>query len=300
MSMTSTLPARSGAGAVRLEWSPFILMGPALITVAFFIFLPIVSVGVYSFWVTEPNGAVGEGVTLSHWAEFFTDSFYLGILLQTIKVSVLATLTSAVLGYPVAYTLALMGNRWRAALVLLLFLPSWISFVVRTMSWLHVLGPTGLINIGLKDMGVISQPLPLLYNDFSIYIGLVHYVITYMILNIYIGLQSVDRSVVDAARTLGANGRSAFLRVPFPLTLPALSAGCVLSFILCCGSYIAPMLLGGPGNVYFANLIYTAMIQQFDWSFGAVLALVFIIVLAVVLGVYGRLVGLSHLTKKMA
>ncbi|WP_431284340.1 ABC transporter permease [Humitalea sp. 24SJ18S-53] len=284
----------------RFEWPAWLLLAPALACVAMFIVMPLVTVGVYSFWQRSPIGIVEQVFTLDNWREFFGDSFYALILWRSIRLSLLAMLTAALLGYPVAYTLSRMGDRWRAALILLLFLPSWISFVVRTMSWLHVLGPTGLVNMSLQRMGLIFEPLPLLYNDFAIYIGLVHYVITYMILNIYIGLQSVDRNVVDAARTLGASDWQAFLAVTLPLSLPGLSAGCLLCFILASGSYITPMLLGGPGNIYFPNLIYEAMVPQLDWPFGAALALVFILVLVAVLLVYARIVGLSHLTKRAA
>lgn len=294
------MSAASPAARARFEWSHWLLVGPALACVFMFILVPLMAIGLNSFWQRSPVGIVEQTFTLESWQEFFGDSFYVEILWRTMKLSALATFTVALLGYPVAYTLSRLDDRWRAALILLLFLPSWISFVVRTMSWLHVLGPSGLVNLTLQRMGLITEPLPLLYNDFSIYMGLVHYLITYMILNIYIGLQSVDRNVVDAARTLGASEWQAFLQVTLPLSVPGLAAGCLLCFILASGTYITPMLLGGPGNVYFPSLIYDAMIPQLDWPMGAVLALVFVIVLVLLVGIYARFAGLSHLTKKVS
>jgi spermidine/putrescine transport system permease protein len=141
----------------------------------------------------------------------------------------------------------------------------------------------------------VSAPLPLLYNEFSVHIGIIQYLLPLMIINIYIGLQYVDRNVVDAARTLGANPVAAFWKVTFPLALPGLSAGCLLSFILAMGAYITPMILGGPGATFYANLVYETVVQEQDWPFGAVLSLVVVFFLSAGLLLYARLAGLSRM-----
>lgn len=283
---------------VRPYAIPWCLLAPALCCIAAFVVAPILCVGIYSFWSHLPTGAVSTTLTLENWQELLTDPFYGSILLKTIRLAAVSTAICAVLGYGPAYYLTLQPARRRAAFVLLLFLPSWISYVVRSMSWLHILGRTGLVNTLLLDAGVITTPLPLLYNDFSVYVGIIQYLLPLMIINIYIGLQFIDPNVVDAARTLGANSVQAFWAVTFPLALPGLSAGCLLAFILAMGAYITPMVLGGPGATYYANLVYDTVISQQDWPFGATLSLVVVFFLALSLYGYARLSGLSQMFRE--
>ena len=282
-----------------ISMTPWALLAPALCCVTAFVVAPIACIGIYSFWAHLPTGAVQTSFTLANWREFFTDSFYGTILLDTIRLSSVTTVVCALVAYGPAYFLTQLGARWRGLLVIMLFLPSWISYVVRTMSWLHVLGKAVLINTLLLNVGVVTQPLPLLYNDFSVYLGLIHYLLPLMILNIFIGLQTVDANHVAAARTLGANGWQAFLAVTFPLSLPGLAAGCLLCFILSAGAYVTPMVLGGPGTTYYAGLVYDTVIGQVDWPFGATLSLVMIFFLAMSLIAYSRLVGISHMFQEV-
>lgn len=277
---------------------PWCLLAPALCCVMAFVVAPILCVGTYSFWTRLSTGAVRMSFTLANWRELATDPFYAEILLKTIRMAAVSTVICAVLGYGPAYYLTLQPARRRNAFVLLLFLPSWISYVVRSMSWLHVLGPNGLVNSSLTGAGLISTPLPLLYNDFSVYVGMVQYLLPLMIINIYIGLQAIDRNVVAAARTLGASGIQAFWSVTFPLALPGLSAGCLLSFILAMGAYITPMVLGGPGTTYYANVVYDTVITQQDWPLGATLSLVVVFFLAVGLYGYARLAGFGAMFRE--
>jgi spermidine/putrescine transport system permease protein len=274
---------------------PWILLAPAIACVVCFVALPVGAIGVYSFWRHLPTGAVVQTFTFDNWRELLTDPFYSLVLLDTFRLSAITTILCALIGYPTAFALTLIGSRWKGLLVVLLFLPSWISYVVRTMSWIHVLGKNGLVNSLLARAGLIQEPLPLLFNDFSVQVGLVHFLLPLMILNVYIGLQSVDRDVVDAARTLGATGWQAFRAITFPLSLAGLSAGSLLCFILSTGTYITPLILGGPSSTYYAGLIYDAVIPQLDWPFGAALSLIFIGILSLVLTGYGRLLGLSHM-----
>lgn len=277
--------------------TPYFLVAPAVLATAAFIMLPVVSMGIYSLWPQSP--AAGSAPTLSNWREYVGDPFYATILLDTLRVAVTTTLLCALIGYPPAYALSLLGPRWQGILVVLLFLPSWISYVVRTMSWLYVLGKNGLINTLLLRAGLVSEPMPLLYNEFSVQLGLVHYLLPLMIVNIYIGLQTVDRSVVAAARTLGASDWQAFLAVTFPLSLPAIGAGGLIVFVLAAGSYITPLVLGGTSTTFYSTLIYESVIRQLNWPFGATVSLVFIVVLMLAVLLYARVAGLSHALKEI-
>jgi spermidine/putrescine transport system permease protein len=253
----------------------------------------------YSFWTSSPTAVVVPILTLQNWRDFFGDPFYALVLLDTARLAVTTTIACVLIGYPTAYALSLLGPRWRLLSVVLLFLPSWISYVVRTMSWLYILGREGLINNLLLKLGLIGEPLPLLYNDVSVQIGLVHYLLPIVILNLYIGIQAVDGSLVSAARTLGANGWQTFVAITLPLSLPGVLAGALLCFILAAGSYLTPLILSGPGKTYYASLIYQLVIQQANWPSGATASLVFIVFLAAIAFVYTRWLGLANVFREV-
>lgn len=279
---------------------PALLLTPALGLLLMLLVVPVAFVLVYSFWLRTATGAVRATFTLANWHELLSDGYYWLILLRTLKLAAITTAICAALGYVVAYFLANTRIKRRILLVLLLLLPFWISFIIRTMSWIQVLGANGIVNSALQSLGLVDAPLKLLYNDVSIYLGLVHVLLPFMILNIFVSLDGIDRNVVAAARTLGAGEFHAFLDVTLPLSLPGLGAGCLLCFVLCCGTYITPLLLGGPGNVMFASLIYDAVIAQFDWPFGAVLSMLLLSLLGAVVLLYNRYMGLSQVLRSLS
>jgi spermidine/putrescine transport system permease protein len=240
------------------------LLAPSLSLLFFLVLVPIGFVLVYSFWLRTATGAVRAELNLGNWRELFGDVYYWQILGRTMLLAVSTTAICAVLGYVVAYFLANTKFKRRMLLVLLLMMPFWISFVIRTLSWVHVLGTTGVVNTLLQWSGITDHPVKLLYNNVSIYMGLIHVLLPFMVLNIFVSLDGIDRNTVYAARTLGATPWRAFLDVVLPLSLPGLGAGCLLCFVLCSGTYITPLLLGGPGNFMFASLIYDSVIGQFD------------------------------------
>lgn len=274
------------------------LLAPALICTVVLIVLPLLSLGAYSFFTQASAKSAAGVLTLANWIEYARDPFYVSILGDTLRVAATTTVLCILIGYPPAYVLSLIGPRWKGLLIVLLFLPSWISYIVRTMSWLYILGKNGLVNTVLLRLGVIAEPLPLLYNELSVHLGLVHYLLPLMIINVYIGLRSVDPNLVSAARTLGATDWQAFLEVTLPLSLPAIGAGALLVFILAAGSYITPLVLGGPGTTFYSTLIYESVIRQLNWAFGATVALVFVFVLALAVMLYTRVAGLSHLLRE--
>jgi spermidine/putrescine transport system permease protein len=277
-----------------------LLLAPALALLFFLVLVPIGFVAVYSFWLRTATGAVRPELTLGNWRELFGDAYYWRILGRTLRLAVVTTAVCALIGYVTAYFLANTGIKRRTLLVLLIMMPFWISFVIRTLSWIHVLGTTGVVNSVLGRMGVIDAPLKLLYTDFAVHVGLIHALLPFMVLNVFVSLESIDRNTVAAAQTLGASPWRAFIDVTLPLSLPGLGAGCLLCFILCSGTYITPLLLGGPGNFMFASLIYDAIIAQFDWPFGAVLSIVLLVFLGAVVFAYQRFMGLTQVLRSLA
>ncbi|OKL43038.1 ABC transporter permease [Pseudovibrio exalbescens] len=275
---------------------PIILLTPALSTIGLLLIVPLGFVVVYSFWLRTATGADQVGFFLDNWVESLTDPFYRDILLNTIKIALITTVVCALAGYPTAYFIA-RSNGNRLVLLLLLMLPFWISYIIRTMSWINILGVSGAFNWALMSVGLTSEPIQMLYNEATVILGLVHFLLPFMILNVYVSLEGIDRTLEDAACSLGANRWRAFLEVTLPLSLPGLAAGGLLCFVLGAGTYITPLVLGGPTDAMFANLVFEAIITQLNWPLGSALSLMLLVVLGAVVMVYNRYLGMTQLMK---
>ncbi len=282
----------------RERRQPWILLSPALGAVALLLLLPLVFIVVYSFWLRSAVGPDTVGFHLDNWQRALTDPFYRYILLNTLKIAAITTVLCAVLGYPAAYFVARSrGNK--LLLLLLLMLPFWISYIIRTMSWINILGASGALNTALMTLGITSEPIRMLYNEASVILGLVHFLLPFMVLNVFVSLDGIDTSLEDAATSLGATRWQAFTQVTLPLSLPGLAAGGLLCFVLAAGSYVTPVVLGGPRDAMFANLVYEAIITQLNWPMGSALSLLLLIVLGALVALYNRFLGLSQLTQAL-
>ncbi len=275
---------------------PWILLTPALTAVALLLLVPLLFIVVYSFWLRSAIGPDTPGFHLDNWQRALTDPFYRYILFNTLKIAAITTLICAALGYPAAYFIARSRSN-KLMLLLLLLLPFWISYIIRTMSWINILGTSGALNTLLMSLGVISEPLRMLYNEATVILGLVHFLLPFMVLNVYVSLDGIDLNLEDAATSLGANRWQAFLQVVLPLSLPGLAAGGLLCFVLGAGTYITPLVLGGPRDAMFANLVYEAIITQLNWPMGSALSLLLLLVLGLLVAVYNRFLGMSQLAR---
>ncbi len=275
---------------------PWILLSPALTAVFLLLFVPLLFIVVYSFWLRTATGADQVGFFLDNWREALSDAFYRDILLFTLKIATITTLVCALMGYPAAYVIARSkGNK--ALLLLLLMLPFWISYIIRTMSWINILGVSGALNTALLYVGVINEPIQMLYNQTTVILGLVHFLLPFMILNVFVSLEGIDTNLEDAANSLGATRWQAFLQVTLPLSLPGLAAGGLLCFVLGAGTYITPLVLGGPSDAMFANLVFEAIITQLNWPLGSALSLMLLAVLGALVMIYNRYLGMAQLMK---
>jgi len=275
---------------------PWILLSPALTAVVLLLFVPLLFIVVYSFWLRTATGLDQIGFYLDNWQEALSDAFYRDILLYTLKIGAITTVVCALMGYPAAYFIARSkGNK--AILLLLLMLPFWISYIIRTMSWINILGVSGALNSTLLTLGIISEPIQMLYNETTVILGLVHFLLPFMVLNVYVSLEGIDVSLEDAARSLGATRWESFREVTLPLSLPGLAAGGLLCFVLGCGTYITPLVLGGPSDAMFANLVYEAIITQLDWPLGSALSLMLLAVLGALVLIYNKYLGMAQLMK---
>lgn len=275
---------------------PWILLSPALTAITLLLIVPLMFIVVYSFWLRTATGADQVGFFLDNWDKALSDRFYRDILFATLRIGAITTVVCAVMGYPAAYFIARsQGNK--GFLLLLLMLPFWISYIIRTMSWINILGVSGALNSGLMALGLVSEPVELLYNEVTVILGLVHYLLPFMVLNVFVSLDGIDTTLEDAANSLGATRWQAFTQVTLPLSLPGLAAGGLLCFVLGAGTYITPMILGGPRDAMFANLVFEAIIVQLNWPLGSALSLMLLIVLGVLVMIYNRYLGMAQLMK---
>jgi spermidine/putrescine transport system permease protein len=282
------------------SWKPWVLLSPALTAVFFLLVVPVCFVIVYSFWLRAPSGADIPAFQFGNYAKFFEDFFYPSILLSTLRVAFETVVLCLVFGYIPAYFFYKTKSRFKPFLMLLVMLLFWISFIIRTLSWINILGDSGLINHLLLKFHVISSPLAMLYNEGAVIMGLLQYLLPFMILNIYVSLDGIDKSLTEAAKSLGCTEWQAFKEVTLPLSLPGVSAGCLLVFVLTCGTYLPPMILGGPGNEMIANLIFKRVIGTLDWPFGSAISVILMVLLMIIVYTYNRYMGINQIFKTLS
>ncbi|HEX7337046.1 MAG TPA: ABC transporter permease [Gemmatimonadales bacterium] len=266
----------------RPEARAWALLAPGGFWLLAFFLVPILIMLVYSFMPRGIYGGVEPGFTLEHYRRFF-DPLYLEILQRTFAWSMACTLICLLLGYPVAYVIVRSG-RWRTLLLFLVVLPFWTSFLVRTFAMIFLMRDTGLINNWMMKLGVIDEPMTLLYTPFAVMAGLVYGFLPFMILPIYASLEKLDHSLLEAAEVLGARPGARFRRVTLPLSMPGVVAGCLLVFIPALGSFLTADLLGGAKQVMIGNLVQNQFSSARNWPFGSAASfIVMALVLAAVM-----------------
>jgi spermidine/putrescine transport system permease protein len=266
----------------RPEARAWALLAPGGFWLLAFFLVPVLIMFVYSLMPRGIYGGVEPGFTLEHYARFF-DPLYLEVLQRTFAWSIACTLVCLVLGYPVAYVIVRSG-RWRTFLLFLVVLPFWTSFLVRTFAMIFLMRDTGLINSWMLALGIIDEPLSILYTPFAVMAGLVYGFLPFMILPIYASLEKVDLSLLEAAEVLGARPRARFRKVTLPLSMPGVVAGCLLVFIPALGSFLTADLLGGAKQVMIGNLVQNQFSSARNWPFGSAASfIVMALVLAAVM-----------------
>jgi len=279
---------------------PFLLLAPALSLLVLLLVMPIAIMVVFTFYTFVTAGVEKPVLTLVNWQEFLSDPYYHAFLWKTVRVATITALVCAMMGYPAAYFIAMSRFRHKWLLLLLLIVPFWISFTIRTFSWIHILGEQGIINVTLMWLGIIDHPIQMLYTEGAVIMGMIHFLLPYMILNVYVSLEGIDRDLISAARTLGCTSAQAFREVTLPLSLPGLCAGLLLCFVLAAGSYVTPQILGSNRDALFGNLIYDTIMEQLNWPMGSTLSIVLFVLLGIVSAIYSRYMGLSTIFKGLS
>ena len=254
--------------------SAFFLISPTWIVLGLLFLAPLAIMLWLSFQQRGLYGGIVPGPTLANYVRSF-ESGYAVIYARSVWIAVATTVICLVVSYPVAYYIALKARPERKNFLLaLVVIPFWTSFLVRTYAWMFILRDQGVINSLLMSLGVIHEPLPLLYTPLAVMIGQVYAEVPFMVLPIYASLEKLDRSLLEAARDLGASAAAAFWRVTAPLAMPGTVAGIVLVFIPSLGTFITPDLLGGAKGMLVGNLIQNQFGPALNKPFGSAVALV--------------------------
>jgi spermidine/putrescine transport system permease protein len=263
----------------RRSWE---LAGPGVGWLLVFFAVPLALVAAFSVMPRGPYGGVEPGLTLEAYRRFLVP-IYLSALGRTVLLALGCTALCLVLGFPVAYAISRSG-RWRTLLLVLVVLPLWTSFLVRTFAMIFLLRDTGLINQWLLAAGLVREPLTLLYTPGAVLAGLVYGFLPFMILPIYASLEKLDLALLEAAEALGARPAARFRRVVLPLAMPGIVAGSLLVFVPALGAFLTPDLLGGAKQLMIGNLIQNQFAAARNWPFGSAASLVMLaLVLAAVM-----------------
>ena len=250
----------------------YLIFAPALLTVCVFFFLPIFQLLRISFYQYTGMGTYEPAFTFAGYAKFFTDPYYVRIILYTIKIALLVTFVSLTVGYPVAYSIARARGPIKIVCLLLIIVPLWTNLIVRIYGWYIILGKNGFINMLLLKLGVVDQPIAMLFKTLSVVIGLLDVVFPWVLLILISVLEGIDWSMIEAARDLGASRWKSFYEVTFKLSIPGVAVAGLFAFVWAMGEYAVPSLLGATGKRTISIEVGEQILSVLNWPFGASIA----------------------------
>jgi spermidine/putrescine transport system permease protein len=275
--------------AVRDAARGYALLSPTLIAMGLGLVVPMVMLGSYSLW-TQHYLVIDRAPTLSNYAEIVRQPMFVALLSRSLLVSAAAAILTVLAAYPVAYFVAFHAGRRKVLWLVLVTAPFWTSYLLRAFAWRIVLGHNGAINSMLMHLGLIQAPLDmLLYTPAAIVLTLVHAWAAFAVLPIFVSLEKIDRSLVEAARDLGDGSWAAFRRVTLPLSAPGIVSAALLVFVPTVGDYVTPALVGGPNGLLIGNVIQSQFGRADDWPLGAALSIVTMAVTALLAATILRL-----------
>ena len=271
--------AATSAGQFRTDEAPTswlsatALVGPATAFVSLGLLAPLAILFRYSFNRFDPRRMMVETFSFDNYVKFFADPYYTGVLWTTLRVAAFCTVACLVMGFPLAYVLARTQSRFKNVLIMLVVLPLFVGNAVRAAGWMTVFGAKGFLNVSLMQIGIIGEPLQIMYTESAVVAGVIAVNLPYMVLTLQSVIEGINRHVEEAAFSLGAGPITMFRRVLLPLSLPGILAGTILTFILGMNAYATPVLLGGPKFRMMGPLIY-GQFQLNNWPFGASVAFI--------------------------
>lgn len=270
----TTASTGSGRGAARRRAliGRAAFAGPGLLYVTAFMTIPLLLIASYTVLTRGRFGGVKWEFTLGNFAKAL-DPTYLSILGDSLVIAGITTVLALLLGYPTAYGITRLPPQWRTVALVMVVLPFWSNFLIRTYAWIVLLNSQGPINSTLVSLGVIGAPLELLYNRGAVVVGLLYAYLPLVVLPVYAAIERLDPQLQEAARNLGATKARTFWDITLPLTLPGVMIGAIFVFVPSMGNFVVPELLGGGKTVMVGNLIRDQFLEARNWPFGAVLAL---------------------------
>jgi len=236
-----------------------------------------------------------DALTAENYLKFFSDSYYTNILIRTIRVATICTLICFVLGFPLAYVLARTQSRFKNIFIILVVLPLFVGNAVRAAGWMASLGNKGFFNQLLMSLGIITKPIEIMYTETAVLIGIIAVNLPYMVLTLQSVIEGIPPVIEEAAFSLGANPAKMAQRVLWPLALPGVLAGGILTFILAMNAYATPVLLGGPKFQMMGPLVYGQFAQQNNWPFGAAISFVLMSATIILMLSANRLLRQRHM-----
>jgi spermidine/putrescine transport system permease protein len=266
-----------------------LFLTPATLVTVILFAVPMLIVCAYSLLSRGPYGGVLQPWALENYKRVL-DPLYVSILWRSVWISAVSTVGCLLLGFPLALFISRAGKR-RVLFLNLVMLPFWTSFLIRTYAWMFLLRDTGLVNTALLALHLISSPLPLLFNNGAVILGLIYGYLPFMVLPLYATLEKMDPALLDAAQDLGASQWVALRTVVMPLSKAGMFAGGLLVFIPCLGAYLTPDLMGGGKTVMVGNLVQNQFTTARDWPFGSALSLLLMAVVLVLLRLAARREG---------
>jgi spermidine/putrescine transport system permease protein len=270
------------------------LMLPGFLWLVSLMVVPCAIIFAMAFFERGVYGGVDYGTATIENFRRAADPLYVSILLDSARIALTATLIALLLAYPAAFAISRTRPALQPALLVLVMLPFWSNYLIRTYAWMVLLNREGVINTLLKWLGLINEPLHILYNEFAVILGLIYSYSPFVILAIYASLQRLDPSYAEASSDLGAGPWSTFFRITLPLTLPGVAAGGVFVFVLSIGNFVTPDLLGGGRMQMVGNLIYDQFLTARDWPFGATLSMILIAVMMILLFLQALAANRAH------
>lgn len=271
--------------------APFFYIIPGVTVLAVFFLSPLANTLKTSFHLYSRTLGIDTSVfVLDNYAKLLTDTYYLSILIRTLRISCIVTIICVIVGYAVGYYLANASRRSQAVYILIYLAPWFVSIIVKAFGWTLLLAPNGYINKMLLGLGLLDKPLRLMWSELGVIIGMVHIYLIFVVLSVFSCLVGQDPLLRRAAANLGATGWQTFKRVTLPLSLPGLLVGSVIVFTLTMSAFVTPAVLGGRRVQMIANMAFNQTVEMLNWPFGGAIALfLMMLTVAIVLG-YQRLI----------
>jgi len=260
---------------------------PGLIFLTIFAAFPVISMLFMSVLTAGRFGGVTTPFTLNNLIRA-TDQTFLKVIFTSILIATATALLSLLIGFPTALFISRLSRKWQIILIIAIILPYWTNFLVRTYAWLVLLNNEGIINKFLKNIGLIDQPIEMLYTPLAVIVGMTYLYLPLMILPIYAALEKVDKNLVEASLDLGSSAWKSLRTISIPLAMPGILIGLIFVFVPSMGNFVVPELLGGGKTVMIGNLVRDQFLKARDWPFGATFALILTIILVILISIQSR------------